>query len=66
MHRIDTQADIEILARRTRIFEDQRGALDLLRRIEDDVIGQADDLVEVFGLVGRAIRKNISWVNIAF
>jgi hypothetical protein len=61
--RVDAQADIEILPRRTCIFEDQRGALDLLRGIEDDVIGQADDLVEVFGLVSRAIGADLAIVE---
>ena len=51
MQGVDPQANIETLPPRPRRFDDRAAPDNLLRRIEDDMIGQAQHFVEIVGLV---------------
>ena len=65
VQRIDPEAHVEMAAGGPRSIKDGRTAHDLLRRIEDDVIGQPADFREVFRLVGGAIGRDFAVVEFA-
>ncbi len=65
MQGIDPQANIETLPPRPRRLDDRAAAHDLLRRVEDDMVGQAQDFVEVVGLVGGRIGGDLAVIELA-
>jgi hypothetical protein len=65
VQRVDAQADVECLARRARCIEQRCKPAVLAGRIEDDVIGQPEDLGQVLGLVGSAIGRDLAAIGLA-
>ena len=65
MERVDAQADVEGLAPVARGLDNIGKAFALHRRVEDDVVGQAADLLHVLFLVGRAEGRDLAVVMLA-
>jgi hypothetical protein len=62
MQGVDPQADVKC-SPRARAGNDGAAALDLLGRIEDHMVRKPQDFVEILGLVGRAIGRDLAIIE---
>ncbi|MNT23282.1 hypothetical protein D3C72_1586960 [compost metagenome] len=64
MFGVQPQADLEDLALGPRLGDQVGEARHLIRRVEDDVVGQAQDLGQILGLVGGRIGGQLALVEL--